>query len=73
MDPADRPFASIAAALQQAAASPQGLHLRSCKLSTVSWDCDVILQQLPVNTLTSLDLEFDFTSKYDYYGCLHQP
>lgn len=53
-------FAALAAALQQAAASPQGLRLRSCKLASVSWDCDVILQQLPVNSLTSLDVSFRF-------------
>ncbi|WIA22908.1 hypothetical protein OEZ86_009844 [Tetradesmus obliquus] len=55
-------FVALAAALRMAEATPRGLSLCSCKLASVNWDCAIILQQLPVNTLTSLELSFDFNS-----------
>jgi hypothetical protein len=66
-------YAAIAAALQQAAATPYGLCLRSCKLANVSWDCHAILQQLAsVSSLTSLDLSFKFARARDYDACEQQ-
>jgi hypothetical protein len=57
--------AVFGSALQQAAAMPHGLHLRSCKLFNVDWDCNSILQQLAVNSLTSLELQLNSISRYD--------
>lgn len=72
LDPAIRPaaFATLGSALQQAAALPQGLHLRSCKLADVNWDCTAFLQQLPVNSLTSLELHLSLNSCYDWDACV---
>jgi hypothetical protein len=57
--------AAIAAALQRAAAAAHGLRLRSFKLRTVNWDGSAILQQLPVNSLTSLYLQIDIAKPFD--------
>jgi hypothetical protein len=64
--------AAFGRALQQAAATPQGLHLHSCKLSNVDWTCTSILRQLAVNSLTSLELQLIPASNDDLEGCVER-
>jgi hypothetical protein len=75
LDPRNRAAACAAfgSALQQAAATPQGLHLRSCKLKNVTWHCSAsILQQLTVNSLTSLELQLKPVTSRNQNGCMKQ-
>lgn len=65
-------FAALGKALNQAAATPHSLRLRSCKLEVADWDCAHILQQLPVNILTSLDLQLDLTGPCDEAECVQR-
>jgi hypothetical protein len=65
-------FAALGNALRLAAATPQGLRLRSCKLEDADWDCARILQQLPGHTLTSLDLQLDLTGPHDADECVRR-
>lgn len=70
-------FAALGTALMWAEESPHDLRrstlrLRSCKLQTADWDCACILQQLPVNTLTSLDLHLDLTGPYNEAECVQR-
>jgi hypothetical protein len=74
LDEAERTaaFTAVGYALVLAAAFPRGLRLRSCKLAVADWDSARILQQLRVNTLTSLDLDFDFTGPHDTAECVRR-
>jgi hypothetical protein len=44
----------------------------SAGLADADWDCARILQQLPVNTLTSQDLSLDIPGKYVQYDYAQQ-
>lgn len=65
-------FAAVGSALQLAAANSHGLRLHSCTLEAADWDCALILQQLPVNTLTSLNLQLELAGTCGEEECVQR-